>query len=97
MEKSYCVYILTNQSKRVLYIGVPGNLQQRLYQHKNKTASEFTTRYNANILVYFEQTENVESAILREKQLKGWKRQRKIDLITAVNPHWSDLSIELGF
>lgn len=88
----YYVYILTNQSNRVLYTGVTNNLERRMYEHKNKLISGFTEKYNVNKLVYYDSTTDVEEAISREKQIKGWTRQRKIELIESVNPRWVDLS-----
>lgn len=83
--KQYCVYILTNQHNKVLYIGVTGNLQKRIYEHKNKLTKGFTNNYNVNKLVYFEQTTDVMSALNREKQLKNWHREWKSNLITKFN------------
>ena len=88
----YYVYILTNWDDSVLYIGVTSNLTKRLYEHRNHLADGFTKRYNVHKLVYFEQTTDVNSAIAREKQLKGWTRKKKIDLISKTNPEWIDLS-----
>jgi putative endonuclease len=88
--KEYYVYILTNKSS-TLYIGVTGNLQKRIWEHKNKVVEGFTKKYNIDKLIYFEQTENVMSALEREKQLKKWKRQKKEDLINKINPKWEDL------
>ena len=93
--KQYCVYILTNKRNGTLYIGVTGNLPQRIQQHKEKIVEGFTKKYNLNKLVYYEQTENVTSAIEREKQLKKWKRKWKLDLIKKDNPDWKDLSEDL--
>lgn len=90
--RQYCVYILTNKINTVLYVGVTGNLPKRMYEHKNKLVDGFTKRYNLTKLVYFEQTENIHSALAREKQLKNWKRQWKVDLINKNNPEWKDLS-----
>ncbi len=90
--KTYWVYILSNQNNRVLYIGVTSNLEQRIYQHKNKMIQGFTEKYNVNKLVYFEETSDVNSAINREKQLKGWSRIKKEALINKINPEWQDLS-----
>lgn len=81
---------MTNKSG-TLYIGVTGNLQSRIWEHKNKVVEGFTEKYNIDRLVYFEQTENVMSALEREKQLKRWGRQKKIDLIKKMNPDWEDL------
>ena len=90
--KIYTVYILTNKYNTVLYIGVTGNLAARLDQHKNKATPGFTARYNLNKLVYYETTEDPTSAITREKQLKGWSRKKKQELITSFNPKWKDLT-----
>jgi putative endonuclease len=81
---------MTNKSG-TLYIGVTGNLAKRIWEHKNKVVEGFTQKYRIDRLVYFEQTENVMSALEREKQLKKWGRQKKIDLINKLNPEWLDL------
>jgi putative endonuclease len=86
---------MTNKINSVLYIGVTSNLPQRVYQHKEKIIKGFTEKYNCNKLVYFEQTENVMSAIQREKQLKNWNRKWKEDLINKSNPEWKDLYYDL--
>ena len=86
-----CVYILASQKNGTLYIGVTSNLPQRVWQHKNGQADGFTKKYSIHHLVYFEQTSDIESAIAREKQLKKWRRQWKIDLIEGRNPDWVDL------
>jgi putative endonuclease len=88
--KQYCVYITSSISK-VLYTGITSNLPKRIWEHKNKLVAGFTKKYNTDKLVYFEQTENVISAIAREKQLKNWHRQWKINLINKFNPKWEDL------
>jgi putative endonuclease len=88
---NYYVYILTNASK-TLYVGVTNNLERRLYEHKHKLIDGFTKQYNLTKLVYYENTEDVRAAILREKQIKGWLRAKKIDLIRTINPGWVDLS-----
>ena len=87
----YYVYILTNKSNKVLYTGVTNDLTRRMYEHRNKLADGFTSKYNVNKLVYYDYVEDIESAITREKQIKGWKRQKKIELIESVNPDWYDL------
>ena len=90
MKRGY-VYIMTNRS-RTLYIGVTSNLEQRAHQHKKKEVPGFTARYNITRLAYYEEIPSISDAIAREKQLKGWRRSRKIELIESVNPQWHDLS-----
>ena len=90
---TYYVYILTNQSNTTLYIGVTNNLQRRIYEHKNELIDGFTKRYKLHKLVFFEETNNVNSAIAREKQLKHWTREKKNKLIENINPNWSELQI----
>ena len=87
----YYVYILSNPYRN-LYIGVTNNLTRRMYEHKKKLVEGFTQRHNITELVFFESTTDIRSAILREKQLKGWIRAKKIKLIESVNPNWQDLS-----
>ncbi len=89
----YFVYILSNWNDSVLYIGVTGNLSRRLYEHRNHLVDGSSSKYNTHKLVYFEETNDVNSAISREKQLKGWTRKKKNDLIAKVNPEWKDLSV----
>ena len=88
----YYVYILSNWCDSVLYIGVTGNLPRRLYEHRNGLADGFTKKFNVHKLVYYEHTNDVGSAIAREKQLKGWTRAKKCTLIAKMNPGWCDLS-----
>ncbi len=95
--KQHCVYITTNKINTVLYIGVTSNLPKRIYEHKNKLADGFTKKYNVDKLVYFEQTEDINSALRREKQLKNWKRIWKMELIDKNNPEWKDLSDTIRF
>ena len=90
----YFVYILSNWDDSVLYIGVTGNLIRRLYEHREHLVPGFSSKYNTNKLVYFEETSDVYSAVSREKQLKGWTRKKKNDLIQKMNPEWKDLSKE---
>lgn len=92
MEFRYYVYILTNKSNNVLYIGITDDIKRRLYEHKNKLNEGFTSRYNVHKLVYLEDTNNVLEAIAREKQLKRWSRAKKIALIESVNKEWKDLA-----
>ena len=96
MNKTYAVYIMTNYSQTSFYIGVTGNLQKRVWEHKNKFVEGFTKRYNIDRLVYYELTDSVETALNREKQLKRWHRDWKINLIKEMNPRFKDLSIDLA-
>ncbi len=91
--REYYVYIMTN-GVRTLYIGVTNDLARRVYEHKQMLRDGFTKKYNITFLVYFDVTSNVEAARAREKQLKGWRRDKKIALIEASNPQWKDLSLE---
>ena len=91
---NYYVYILTNWDDSVMYIGVTNNLERRLYEHHNHLADGFTKKYNVHKLVYYEYTNDVYSALAREKQLKGWTRTKKNTLVTKANPTWKDLSKE---
>ena len=91
--KEYWVYIATNASK-TLYTGVTNDLRRRMYEHKNRLVRGFTSRYRIDRLVYFESTRDVRAAIAREKQVKGWRRERKVQLVESVNPRWEDLSAE---
>ena len=91
MKKAY-VYFLTNKNNTVIYIGVTSNLLKRIYQHKTKSYKGFTSKYNCNKLVYFEEFDCIEEAIVREKQLKSGNRKRKEGLINIENPEWNDLS-----
>lgn len=86
----YYVYILTNKTNAVMYIGVTNNLQRRLYEHKNKLVDGFTQRYNVHKLVYFEQYSEINDALKREKQLKRWARAKKNLLVESKNPNWED-------
>jgi putative endonuclease len=90
-ERMFYVYMLASRS-RVLYIGMTNDLARRVEQHKTKSMNGFTSKYNVNRLVYFETTNDPRDAIAREKQLKGWRRERKIALIEQANPAWKDLS-----
>jgi len=88
----YYVYILTNRKQGVLYTGVTNDLERRMYEHKNKLIPGFASKYNLKKLVYFEETIDVNAAITREKQIKGWLRKKKVALIELENPKWNDLS-----
>jgi len=89
--RTYYVYIMVNHSG-TLYTGVTSDLARRVYQHETQVGSRFTKKYRMNKLLYFEQTGDVLSAIEREKQIKGWRRSRKLELIKAKNPRWIDLA-----
>ena len=91
--KQYYVYIMTNRS-RTLYTGVTNNLERRVYEHKHKIGSKFTSKYNITRLVFYETFPDIRDAISCEKQIKGWLRAKKIALIESVNPKWEDLSVE---
>jgi putative endonuclease len=94
LRREYCVYILSSRT-RALYVGVTNDLPRRLLQHHSGEASAFTRRYQINRLVYVETTPDVEAAIAREKQIKGWTRARKVALIESMNPLWRDLGREI--
>jgi putative endonuclease len=89
--KESTVYIMANERNGTIYVGVSSNLIQRVWQHKNHLADGFTKKYKITTLVYFEQALTIESAIAREKELKGWSREKKIFLIEEKNPYWMDL------
>jgi len=91
MNKQFCVYIMTNKNNTVLYTGVTSNLKRRVYEHKEKLFEGFTKKYNVTKLVYYEVCPDAQSAIIREKKIKGGSRQKKIDLIRSINPEWKDL------
>lgn len=92
-NRFYYVYIMASTSG-TLYVGVTNDLVRRVYEHKNNLLEGFTKRYNCHKLIFFEETENIESAIIREKQLKNWRRAKKEFLIRQMNPSWKDLSLE---
>jgi len=89
----YYVYIMTNNSG-TLYTGVTNDLQRRMFEHKHKLGEGFSKRYNLTRLLYYEMTNDINAAISREKQIKGWLRTKKLALIKSVNPNWRDLSEE---
>ena len=91
MNKLPCVYILSSKKNGTLYTGVTSNLVKRVWEHKNKFVESFTTKYNVNTLVWYEVSGSMNIAIHREKQIKSWKRQWKIELIEKENPEWNDL------
>ena len=92
----YYVYLLTNEKGNVIFTGVTNDLLRRVYEHKNHLdKGSFTAQYNIEKLVYYETTNDVESAIAREKQIKGWNRKRKNKLVESKNPDWKDLYDDL--
>ena len=91
MDREYFVYLMTNKNNTVIYTGVTNDLKRRVYEHKEKLIDGFTRKYNITKLVYFESTNDVYSAIQREKQIKAGSRQKKIDLINSINKEWKDL------
>jgi putative endonuclease len=95
MERHYYVYIMTNKNDRVLYTGITNDLKRRIYEHKGKMIKGFTKSYNITKLIYYEIFRDVESAILREKQIKGGSRIKKIELVNRINSEWKDLYREL--
>jgi putative endonuclease len=93
--KQYFVYILASRKNGTLYTGVTNDLLKRVYEHKNNLVEGFTKKYSIHTLVYYEMYRDVYSAILREKRIKKWNRQWKINLIEESNPHWDDLYYNL--
>ncbi|MCB9209769.1 MAG: GIY-YIG nuclease family protein [Ignavibacteriales bacterium] len=95
--KTYYVYIMTNKSNSVLYIGMTNDLIRRIYEHKNKILKGFSSKYNCTKLVYFESSTEIISIINREKEIKKWRREKKNTLIASINPNWNDLSDHISF
>jgi len=95
-KRNPCVYILASGHYGTLYIGVTSDLLKRLWQHRSGTAGGFTSRYDVTRLIHFELFGDMERAITREKQLKNWRRDWKINLINAENPEWRDLAMGVG-
>lgn len=91
MEKLYFVYILANKKNGTIYVGVTNNLERRVTEHKEKLNKGFSSKYYVDKLVWFEECSDINSAIEREKQLKAWRREWKLNLIESTNPSWSDL------
>jgi putative endonuclease len=94
-EKQFYVYILTNKEYGVFYIGITSNLPKRIWEHKEQTTEGFTRKYNIKTLVYYEQFNDAQTAITREKRLKRWSREWKINAINTFNPEWRDLYEEI--
>nr|WP_321231186.1 GIY-YIG nuclease family protein [uncultured Psychroserpens sp.] len=90
----YYLYLLASKKNGTLYIGVSNDLERRMFEHKNKLVEGFTSKYNVDKLMYFESFQYVNDAIQREKNMKKWKRQWKIDVIEKDNPNWEDLSVD---
>ncbi len=88
---NYFVYILTNYTNTTFYIGVTNNISRRVYEHRNKIVKGFTSTYNLKKLIFYEEYNDINEAIKREKYLKNWKRQWKIDLVKSINPNMEDL------
>ncbi len=91
MNKHPAVYILTSIRNGTLYLGVTSNLAQRTWQNREQLVEGFSKKHNIKVLVWYEQHDNMESAITREKQIKAWKREWKLELIEKANPYWNDL------
>jgi putative endonuclease len=96
IEKSYCVYIMTNITGTVLYTGMTSNLYGRVDAHKRELVDGFTKKYKVKNLVYYEPAEDLDSALYREKQIKDYSRKKKLDLINSMNPKWEDLFSSLN-
>jgi putative endonuclease len=93
--KTPCVYIMASKKNGTLYVGVTSNPAKRVFEHKSDLVEGFTKKYGVHLLAYLETHEDMQGAIVREKQIKKWKRDWKIDLIESTNPNWQDLSGEL--
>jgi putative endonuclease len=96
MDKYYYVYILASGRNSTLYVGVTSDLIKRIWEHKNKFVEGFSKQHDINALMWFEQHEEIEHAIIREKQIKKWNRAWKIRLIESANPYWNDLYLNLA-
>ncbi|HEX4045864.1 MAG TPA: GIY-YIG nuclease family protein [Gammaproteobacteria bacterium] len=94
-DHNYYVYILTRERNSVFYVGVTNDLIRRVYEHRNGMVAGFTKKYNVKMLVYYEHFQDITEAISREKVIKKWKRQYKMNIIEGVNPNWKDLYDEL--
>ena len=97
MDRQPCVYILASDRNGTIYVGVTSDLMARIYQHREKIVQGFTSRYGVTKLVRYELYGDMDSAIAREKQLKRWHREWKLNLIEQDNPDWHDLAVGLGF
>jgi putative endonuclease len=97
MKKRFYIYIMASRQNGTLYLGMTSNIQRRVHEHKNHVLSGFTDKYNVSVLVYLEFHETFESAVIREKRLKKWKRGWKLELIEKQNPAWRDLADDPDF
>ncbi len=91
--RGYYIYIITNKYNTVYYVGITNDIKRRVFEHKNKLVRGFTSRYNIDKLIYYEQFANVAEALMREKQLKGYGRKKKLQLIMQMNPHLTEIVI----
>ena len=97
-SKKYYIYIMTNKYRKVLYIVVTGNLEQRIWQHKNhQFKNSFSDKYNCEYCIYYEEFDYINDAIDRETELKKWNRKKKETLINKINPEWRELVNERGY
>jgi putative endonuclease len=96
LSRGYFVYLLASRRNGTLYVGVTSDLTKRVWEHKHGLAEGFTKKYGVKSLVWFEQTDSIESAIVREKQIKKWRREWKVELIEKNNPQWKDLFEEIA-
>ena len=94
IQKHY-VYMMTNKHKNVLYVGVTNNLKRKIYEHENGLDRGFTKKYNCHFLIYYEEFGNINCAIKREKEIKGWRREKKDTLIASANPHFNFLNLKV--
>jgi putative endonuclease len=95
-DRQYCVYIMTNHRRTVLYTGVTNNLRRRVHEHRTGNGGVFTRKYNITKLVFFECGDDIRLALAREKQIKGGSRLKKVQLVSAMNPEWKDLFDEFS-
>jgi putative endonuclease len=93
--KTYFVYMMTNRSRVVLYTGVTNSIERRLWYHGNTSGESFTKRYNIDRVVYYESYQHIRAAIARENEIKGWRREKKNDVVRSSNPKWEDLSVRM--
>ncbi len=92
---NYYIYIMSNWNNKVIYVGMTNDLKRRVYEHRNKLSDGFTKKYNLTKLVYYELFFDINDAIRREKEIKGWRREKKNNLIESMNPEWLDLYVDI--